>query len=72
MPRRRGNPAIIAVGGRVRREGREGRPISFGTQAAFDNFQARFRASSRCHAGVHRLKAEKPEASAHPGGGRAS
>ena len=55
MPRRRGNPAIIAVGGRVRREGREGRPISFGTQAAFDNFKRDF-ARRLDTAGVHQLK----------------
>lgn len=57
MPRRRGNPDIIAVGGRQRRPGREGRPISYATQAAFDNFKRDF-ARRLDAAGVHRLKAK--------------
>lgn len=55
MPRRQGNPAIIAVGGRERRTGANGRPVSYGTEAAFDSFKRDF-ARRLDAAGVHQLK----------------
>ena len=54
MARRRGNPAIVSVGDR-RRTGSDGRPVSHGTQAAFNKFKRNF--NERLQAdGVHQLK----------------
>ena len=54
MSRRHGNSAIISVGGR-RRTGLDGRPISYGTHAAFASFKRDF--DRRLQAtGVHQLK----------------
>ena len=55
MPRRRGNSAIIAVGGSGRRTGVKEREVSFATEAAFDNFKRDF-AWRLDAAGVHQLK----------------
>ena len=54
MARRRGNPAIVSVGDR-RRTGADGRPVSHGTQAAFNKFKRSFDERLQA-AGVHQLK----------------
>ena len=54
MVRRRGNPAIVSVG-EGRRTGADGRPVSYGTQAAFNKFKRDFDRRLQA-AGVHQLK----------------
>ena len=54
MVRRRGNPAIVSVG-EGRRTGADGRPVSHGTQAAFNKFKRDFDRRLQA-AGVHQLK----------------
>ena len=54
MARRHGNPAIVSVGDR-RRTGADGRPVSHGTQAAFNKFKRDF--NRRLQAvGFHQLR----------------
>ena len=54
MARRHGNPAIVSVGDR-RRTGADGRPVSRGTQAAFNKFKRDFDRRLQA-AGVHQLR----------------
>ena len=54
MSRRHGNSAIISVGDK-RRTGLDGRPISYGTHAAFASFKRDFDRRLQA-AGVHQLK----------------
>ena len=54
MVRKRGNPAIVSVG-EGRRTGADGRPVSYGTQAAFIKFKRDFDRRLRTE-GVHQLK----------------
>ena len=54
MARRRGNPAIVSVGDR-RRTGADGRPVSHGTQAAFNKFKRNLDERLQVE-GVHQLK----------------
>ena len=54
MDRKRGNPAIVSVG-EGRRTGADGRPVSYGTQAAFKKFKRDFDRRLQA-AGIHQLK----------------